>query len=284
MESVLTYIKDNVLLFDGAMGTRLREKGWDMKCSSETLNISMPDLVEEIHKEYIEAGAKVITTNTFMCNIYNEEKYGYVLEDIIKNGVNIANKAVGNNDVYIALSCGPTGEFFSDGNKNIKKVYENYKRIAIKGEECGVDLILLETLMNIDEVKIALRAVKENSKLPLFCTMSTWGGEDYFRDFNVKHMCRVMEENNCDVLGINCSASPNHLYRLVDELVIYSKLPIMIKPNNGGSKGQDKLLVKEDSIAFCNDIINLIDKGVSVVGGCCGTNPEYIKLISEKIK
>lgn len=284
MKNILRYIQDSILIFDGAMGTRLSEKGWDMKCSTEILNITKPELIEEVHREYIEAGAKAITTNTFMCNIFNSEKNEYVLEDIIEKSVNIAKKSIGSNSIYIALSCGPSGEFFKQGNKDIGKVYENYKRIAIKGEECGVQVILLETMMHIDEIKIAIKAVKENCKLPIFCTMSTFNGEHEFRGFTVKEMCTVMEKYGCDVIGINCSDSPNHLYKLVDDLLNNSNLPIMIKLNSGSVKiGVDKES-KEMEEYFSNDMFNFINKGVRVVGGCCGTNPRYISLIKSKVK
>lgn len=284
MESILEYIEDKVLLFDGAMGTRLSEKGWDMKSSSETLNITSPDLVKEIHEEYIKAGAKVITTNTFMCNIFNEEKYGYILEDVIEKGINMAQEAINKEEIYMALSCGPTGEFFKEGKKNIDKVYESYKRIAKKAEECRVDVILLETIMNIQEVDIALKAIKENSKLPVFCTMSTWGGEDYFREFTVEEMCNVMERNSCDALGINCSDSPNHVYKLVMELLDNSKVPVMLKLNSGSVKNKNhKGDGRECAEDFSSDMVKYINKGVKIVGGCCGTTPEYIRLLSEKI-
>ena len=284
MKSVLDYIEKNILIFDGAMGTRLSEKGWDMKCSSEVLNITKRELVEEIHREYIGAGAKIITTNTFMCNIFNGEKYGYVLEEVVEKAVKIAKDAIAGRDIYIALSCGPSGEFFKTSGKKIDKVYENYKRLAEVAEQCGVDLILLETMMHLEEVKIAIKTVKENSQLPVFCTMSTWGGEKMFRDFSVDEMCRVVECGNGDAVGINCSDSPNNLYEIVEELIDKSNLPIMVKPNSGSIKTNGDKTIKEDSEEFGDDILCFIKKGVKIVGGCCGTNPNYITSIKSKLR
>ena len=174
---LIDYIKSNILLFDGAMGTMLQQNGLNRGENTEVFGFENPNKLLKIHKLYLVAGSDVITSNTFGANEIRLEKTKYSVEEIVDSAVKLAKKAVEECDKtiprFVALSLGPTGEMIEPiGTLSFEKAYEIFKRQAIQGEKSGADLVIIETMIDLDEAKAAVLAVKENTNLPIFCTMT----------------------------------------------------------------------------------------------------------------
>lgn len=277
------FIKDNILVFDGAMGTMLQKKGLKLGENPEVFNIEEKVIIEEIHREYIENGAMVITTNTFGANELKVDEIGYSVEEIIDAAVDIAKKARGNNDVYIALDVGPIGQLLEPmGTLSFNRAYEIFKRQVLQGVKSGVDLILIETMTDLYEAKAAILAVKENSDLPVFCTLSFEENGRTFTGCTAESMAIVLEGLGADAIGVNCSLGPKELLPIIKRIKSATNLPIMTQPNAGLPKisfGEAIYDITEKE--FKHWVNEFLKEGVSIIGGCCGTTPEFIKQLRD---
>lgn len=281
------YIKDNILIFDGAMGTMLQKKGLKLGENPELLNIKEPDIIEEIHKEYINSGANVITTNTFGANELKLKLCNLEVEDAVDAAVEIAKRAKGDSDTYIALDIGPIGELLEPmGTLSFDRAYEIFKRQVIQGTKSGVDIILIETMTDLYELKAAILAAKENSDLPVFCTMTFEENLRTFTGCSPEAMVLVLEGLGVDALGVNCSLGPKQLKPVIEEICSLAHIPVMVQPNAGlptlsiGNETRYDVTKEE----FADTLCNFIDSGVRIIGGCCGTTPEYIRELSNTVK
>ena len=286
---LIDYIKSNILLFDGAMGTMLQQNGLNIGENTEVFGFENPKKLLKIHKLYLEAGANVITTNTFGANEIRLNKIGYSVEEIIDNAVKIAIKAVEESDKtkprFVALNLGPIGEMLEPiGTLSFDKVYEIFKRQAIQGEKSGADLAIIETMIDLEEAKAAVLAVKENTNLPVFCTMTFDENGRSFAGCTVENMVETLEGLGVVAIGINCSLGPNKLLPIVKRICNISKVPIIVQSNAGLPQIIDnKAIYNIDSDEFYKYVEQFIKLGVSIIGGCCGTTPKYIKKISDNI-
>lgn len=280
------FIKDNILLFDGAMGTMLQKEGLKLGENPEILNITHPEIIKKIHKLYIEAGAKVITTNTFGANEKKLEATIYTVEEIVEKGILLAMEAKEDRDVLVALDIGPIGELLEPmGTLSFDEAYEIFKRQVILAEKYGVDIILIETMTDLYEAKAAVLAVKENSNLPVFCTMSFEESRRTFTGCKPSSMAITLEGLGVDALGINCSLGPSEILPIVKEIKEWTNIPIIVQPNAGlPSFSVGDAIYDISKEEFKNGIIEFIENGVNIVGGCCGTTPEYILEIYKAIK
>lgn len=278
-------INNEIILFDGAMGTMLQKKGLKLGENPEKLNFTHKDTIVEIHKSYIEAGANVITTNTFGANELKLKEIGYSVEEIIAQAVSLAKEATKNSNSYIALDIGPIGELLEPmGTLSFDKAYEIFKRQVVAGYNAGVDLILIETMTDLYEAKAAILAVKETCDLPVFCTMSFESDGRTFTGCLPGSMAITLEGLGVDALGVNCSLGPNEILEVINEIREYTNLPLMVQPNAGLPTITFGEAIYDISIDdFKRGIDNLLNSGVSIVGGCCGTNPEYISSIKNLI-
>ena len=286
---LMEYIKSNILLFDGAMGTMLQENGLNIGENTEVFGFKNPDKLMEIHKLYLDAGANVITTNTFGANEIRLNKIGYTVEEIVDNAVKIAKKAVEESDKtkprFIALSLGPIGEMLEPiGKLSFDKAYEIFKRQAIQGEKSGADLVIIETMIDLCEAKAALLAVKENTNLPVFCTMTFDENGRSFTGCVPENMVETLEGLGVDAIGANCSLGPNQLIPIVRRIANIAKVPIIVQPNAGLPEIiNNKAIYNINSDEFYKYVEKFIELGASIIGGCCGTDPKYIKKISDNI-
>ena len=231
---VKKYLEDNILVFDGAMGTMLQKKGLKLGENPELFNIKEKDKVREIHEEYLNSGAMVITTNTFGANEIKLEETGYSVEEIVDAAVSIAKEARGNSEAYIALDVGPIGQLLEPmGTLSFDEAYEIFKRQVVQGEKSGADIILIETMTDLYEAKAALLASKENTSLPVFCTMSFEENGRTFTGCTPESMVMVLEGLGADAIGINCSLGPKELLPIVKRIKKWTNLPIMTQPNAG---------------------------------------------------
>lgn len=278
--------KNSILFFDGAMGTMLQSMGLKTGELPEILNFSESDKIIDIHNKYIEAGAEVITTNTFGANEVRLNNSGYTVEQVVDKAVANAKKACDGKEVFIALDIGPIGQLLEPmGTLCFERAYEIFKRIVIQGVKSGVDLILIETITDLYEAKAAVLAAKENSNLPVFCTMSFEEGKRTFTGCNAVSMTLVLQGLGVDALGVNCSLGPKEIEPILDEILEISKVPVIVQPNAGlpcVTLGQTIFNVSPEEFAYYGK--KFAEKGVKIIGGCCGTTNEHIKCLTSSLK
>ncbi|MBD5640466.1 homocysteine S-methyltransferase family protein [Clostridium botulinum] len=284
--NIKDYIKENILVFDGAMGTMLQKLGLKISDLPEELNILEPEKIINIHRKYIDAGAKVITTNTFGANEVKLKQSKFSVESIIDKAIDNVKKAKGNKEILIALDVGPIGQLLEPmGTLKFEEAYEIFKRQAIQGQKSGADIILIETMTDLYEAKAAILAAKENTNLPVFCTMTFEKNKRTFTGCTPLSMVLTLEGLGVDALGVNCSLGPNELGDIVDEIIEYSSIPIMIQPNAGLptiKEGRTIYNIKPKEFAAFQK--SIVEKGVRIVGGCCGTTDEFIREIVYSLK
>ncbi len=282
---VLDRLKNEFLFFDGAMGTMLQLKGLKAGALPESFNIVKPEVIQKIHEEYLEAGADFVTTNTFGANRLKLKNSDYNVKQVVEAAVLLAKNAIsGESNKYVALDIGPIGTLLSPlGTLSFDDAYEIFKEQVDAG--AGADLILIETMSDLYEVKAAILAAKENSDLPVFCTMTFEDETRTFTGTDVLTMVNVVEGLGVDALGVNCSKGPGELQPVVNQILKYSSLPVIVQANAGLPKS-GRNLVEYDILPeqYSSEIEIMADNGVSIFGGCCGTNPEYIRKIKERLK
>lgn len=274
------------IFFDGAMGTMLQNSGLKAGEIPELYNILHPEIIRDIHEKYIKAGADIITTNTFGANELKLKETGYSVEEVISKAVEIAKEAKkDDNNKYVALDIGPTGQLLEPiGTLKFEKAYEIFKRQVKAGVEAGCDLILIETISDLYEAKAAVLAAKENSDLPVFCTMTF--GEDgrTFTGTDPLTMVMVLQGLGVDALGLNCSLGPKEMLPTVEKILEYASIPVMVQPNAGLPRienGETVYDITPEEFAYY--IKSMAEKGVAILGGCCGTNDEFIKIVIEEL-
>ena len=284
-EEVIVGVKElinkELILFDGAMGTMLQKNGLKLGENPEKLNFSHEDMIIKIHKSYIDSGANIITTNTFGANRLKLKESGYSVEETISKAVSLAKEATKDTNAFIALDIGPIGELLEPmGTLSFEEAYEIFKEQIIIGHKAGADLILIETMTDLYEAKAAILAAKENCNLPVFCTMSFEEDGRTFTGCLPSSMAITLEGLGVDALGVNCSLGPDKILKVIKEIKKYTNLPLMVQPNAGLPSIIFGEAIYDISIEdFTEGIEELINEGVSIIGGCCGTTPEFISSI-----
>lgn len=276
-------LNKEILLFDGAMGTQLQNVGLKGGEVPEYYNIDHPDLLIDIHSRYLKAGADFITTNTFGANPLKLEQSKYNYQEVILKAVEnakIARDRV-NPDAYIAFDIGPVGQLMEPmGTLTFDQVYQSIKDMIdlIKDD---VDVVLLETMTDIYEVKASILAIQENSSLPIFVTMTFEANQRTLSGCDPLTMVNILEGLNVDALGINCSLGPKEITPILDQILKYTHLPVMVQPNAGLPVLVDgKTCYHMSSDEFSEACLPHLDHGVAIIGGCCGTTPEFIEKLS----
>lgn len=272
------------VIFDGAMGTMLQAAGMKMGEIPEVLNVTKPDILVDIHSQYLSAGADVIYANTFGANGYKLEESGYSVDELVKAAIVNARKAceLTKSKACVALDVGPIGQLLApSGTLQFEEAYEYYKEIVLAGKDA--DLIVFETMTDLLECKAAVLAAKENSSLPVVCTMSFEANMRTFTGVSVPAMALTLSGLGVDALGVNCSLGPKELEPVIAELSKWTNKPIVVKPNAGLP---DPVTNKYNCPPqeFAELMKNLRKYGIKVFGGCCGTNPQYIKEVSEMLE
>ena len=275
-----------IVIFDGAMGTMLQKRGLKRGGIPELLNLTDPGLIESIHNEYFDAGCDIVSANTFGANRYKAEKAGRKLSDIVSSAVEIAQSAAAEREgKYVALDIGPCGRvLYPTGDLPFEEAIEVFSEIVTAGSRAGADLILLETFTDLYELKAAVIAAKENSDLPIFATMSFEENGCSFFGTTVESMVLTLEGLGVSALGVNCSLGPKQLVPVVERIINASSIPVMVQPNAGlplFSDGEARYDVTPEQ--FADHIKRFVEYGAAIVGGCCGTDPEYIKLVKERL-
>ncbi len=269
------------VLFDGAMGTQLQARGLKGGDIPELLNLTKPDIVREVHRAYVEAGAEVITANTFGAN---SKKLGGKagVEEVVSAAVSIARSAGARK---VALDIGPTGSLLEPmGQMSFEEAYGLFREVVLAGERAGADLVVIETMSDLLEAKAALLAVKENSGLPAFVTMTFAKDGRTFLGVSPKIAAITLSSLGADAVGINCSLGPQETEPFVHEMLLWSKVPVMVQPNAGlpdATSGETVYHVTPEE--FAASLGHMLDMGVTIAGGCCGTTPEHIRLLKREM-
>jgi len=285
--SFLEALKERILVCDGAMGTMLMRYGLISGGCSEEWNITKPDVVEEIHRLYVEAGADCIETNTFGANRFRLSAHH--LEDKVRElniaGARIARK-VAQDKVFVLGSIGPTGKILEPfGDLSFESAYEAFKEQAMALEEGGVDAIIIETMGDLQEARIALLACKENTKLPVICQMSFSENLRTTSGTPPEVCALVLWSLGADVVGANCSMGSEGLYRVLERMILSGVPYISIQPNAGMPIIEDgKLVYPETPEQLADSAVKYIKLGASIVGSCCGSTPEHTRAISNAVK
>ncbi|MDD2350155.1 MAG: homocysteine S-methyltransferase family protein [Synergistaceae bacterium] len=279
--------ENETIIFDGAMGTMLQKRGLKRGEIPELLNLTSPEIIRSIHDEYFDAGCDVVSANTFGANRYKAEKTGRSLADLVSSAVEIAKKAAScRKKKYAALDIGPCGRVLQPtGDLPFEEAVEVFSEIVRAGSKAGADLILLETFTDLYELKAALIAVKENSNLPVLATMSFEENGTSFFGATVESMVLTLQALGADALGVNCSLGPKQLVPIVERLLRASSIPVMVQPNAGlplFENGEARYDVTSEE--FADHIKKFVEEGAVIVGGCCGTDPGYIRLVKERLK
>lgn len=279
---VRDWIKENFLLFDGAMGTMLQKAGLEAGGLPEVYNVTHPEIVADIHAQYVAAGCDVITANTFQANDLKLKDSGYTAEELITAGVELA-KASGAG--YTALDIGPLGQLMAPmGTLTFEEAYRLFRRQIEAGVRAGADIILFETMSDLLEVKAGVLAARESCDLPVFVTMTFQEDGRTFVGCDPVSAAVTLSGLRVDALGVNCSLGPKELAPVAEELLRYARVPVMIQPNAGLPRIENGETVYDISVSeYEREISALAAKGVRVLGGCCGTTPEFISALRKSI-
>lgn len=282
------FLKENVVILDGGMGTLLQEKGLLPGELPERWNIGHPDVISDIHRAYYDAGSNVVSTNTFGANLlkFSKDELDSIVKAAFENAKRARETSVGTQEKFIALDIGPSGKMLAPyGDLDFEDAVSLFAETVRLGVKYGADLIFIETMNDSYETKAALLAAKENSDLPIF--VSNAYGEDgkLMTGASPEAMVALLEGMGADAIGMNCSLGPKALASVAMRYLEYSSLPVILKPNAGLPRVEGGRTVYDVSPKeFAAELASLVESGVRIVGGCCGSTPEYIKNTADAVK
>lgn len=276
-----------LLFFDGATGTQLQERGLPVGELPERWNFTHPEIVEAVHRSYLDNGSNIIKTNTFGANRIKLAGTDLDTEAVINAAVRIAKRAcAGKENKFIALNLGPTGKLLAPyGDLPFEEAVKTYGEMVRCGDAAGADLILIETMSDTYEIKAAVLAAKENSDLPICVTMSFDEDGKLLTGASVEAATALCEALGADAVGFNCGIGPSQVQRLAAKMFESSSLPVIINPNAGMPHHRDgKTYFDVGPEEYAELMFRLASCGASVIGGCCGTTPAHIKAMIEKCR
>lgn len=286
--NILDFLKDNIVCLDGGMGTLLQAKGLMPGEYPELWNITHPDAIQQIHLDYFNAGSNVVNMNTFGANPlkFSDSELEKIICCAADNAKYAREKSVRNTEKYIALDIGPCGKLLKPyGDFEFEEAVAAFGKTIEIGCKYGVDLIFIETMNDSLETKAALLAAKEFSSLPVFVSNAYSENGKLMTGASPEAMVALLEGMCADAIGVNCSFGPEQTRPVIERILKCSSLPVILKPNAGLPKSVDGKTVYDVSAEdFAESVSEMINMGVRVVGGCCGTTPEYIKAVSDRIK
>ena len=286
--TVREYLKANLLRLDGGMGTLLQAAGLPAGEAPERWNLSHPEVITNIHRDYLSAGANVISTNTFGVNTLSFPRDE--AEALINAAVNNARQAIASlpsqENRFVALDIGPTGRLLTPyGDLSFEDAVSVFKETVALGVRAGVDLVFIETMNDSYETKAALLAVKETTDLPVLVSNAYGADGRLMTGASPAAMVALLEGMGADALGVNCSLGPKALTPIVKEYLDYASIPVLAKPNAGLPRVENGVTVYDVSPdEFAADVAALVAMGVRCIGGCCGTTPAHIAALTEKTR
>ena len=273
-----------LIILDGGMGTQLQAAGLPMGQAPELWNVTEPEKVTAVHRRYVEAGSKVLYTNTFGVNRLKTARIGRSVRELVEGGVRCARAAAGTEAVRVALDIGPLGQILEPlGTLKFEEAYDIFREIVEAGRDAGADLIVIETMSDLYEVKAAVLAAKENSTLPVWVTMTFEAGGRTFVGTTVSAMGLILSGLGVDAMGFNCSLGPKELLPMIRELRRWTDKPLILKPNAGlpdPATGEYRITPEE----FAAELETAPEDGVQMLGGCCGTTPDFIRALNAAMR
>lgn len=289
--------KKKVYILDGAMGTMLQRAGMSADETSTHFGQEHPEVLKDIHKQYIDAGADIIYAATFGINRYKMDELDVTLKEAVKTALGAAcaardEAAAEGRDVKVALDLGPIGELLEPmGTLSFEDAYDTFAEVVRAAVQCGeddakgnagchADVAVIETMTDLYEVKAAVLAVKENSDLPVMVSMTFEENERTFTGTSLEAMALTLEGLGVDAMGINCSLGPVEIFPMAKKLRQLTDIPVFIKPNAGlpdPATGEYDITCEQ----FVAKMREYIGEGINMIGGCCGTDPEYIRGLEE---
>lgn len=271
-----------IIFFDGGLGSLLQERGLKPGELPETWNLTRPEVLYDIHRAYLDAGADIILANTFGANGFKYDN----LEEIVTAAVVNAKKAVADSGrkAYVALDMGPTGKLLKPmGTLDFEECVSIYADVVRYGAKAGADLILIETMSDTYELKAAVLAAKENSSLPVVATVVFDEHHKMLTGATPEVVVAMLEGLRVDAIGMNCGLGPKQMKPIFETMARYASIPLVITPNAGLPRSENgKTVYDVGPEEFAEDMEEIINMGAWMAGGCCGTTPAHIKALTER--
>ena len=283
-------MKQDIVLMDGAMGTGLwamaEARGLEKK-PVWMYNVEQPDMVVALTRQYIAAGSQVVQANTFGANRPSVERSSsYSVSDVVSCGVRLAKEAVAGTDVRVALSIGPLSEMMEPfGDLTEEEVEEIYEEQIGAGARAGADLVALETFMDVEMMRVAATVAKRYG-IPVLCSMTFDKRGRTMMGNTVGRVIDELEPLGIDAIGMNCSLGPAEALSVIRSFSEGTELPLIFKPNAGLPQlAEDGTTVSDyDAAAFVREVLPALEYRVKYLGGCCGTDPSYIRALGENLE
>lgn len=284
MHPVFEKLGKETVLFDGGMGTQLQARGLKGGELPEMWNLEHPEIVEELQRAYVDAGCDILKTNTFGGNALKQKRSGHAVSEIVSAAMDIAHRA-SNGKTAVALDIGPLGRLLEPfGDLPFEEAYDLFKEMVIAGRD-RADIVIIETMTDIYEVKAAMLAVKENSDLPMIVTCTFDANGRMLTGSTIESAMALVESLGASAVGINCSLGPEQMEKFVPRLLKSTSLPVVVNPNAGLPVMVDgKTTYPVQAEEFSAYHKKFYEMGVAVFGGCCGTTPAHIHAVGELLK
>lgn len=291
MENILKRLKrGEIIVGDGALGTLLMQRGLKSGEAPETVNLTSPQQLEEIASLYLEAGAEIITTNTLGASSLKLQHYSLEdkAEQINLRAAEAARKAAGDR-AYVAGSLGPTGKMLKPfGPASPEEVYDSFRSQIAALVSGGIDMVCIETMTDVAEAELAIKAARSlGAEIPVMATITF---EEKPRGFftlmgsSIQQSAERLEQAGVDIVGSNCGTGSRNMVRIAKELLQHSQLPVAIQSNAGlPVRSNEGLSFPETPDFVAGSVAEMLNLGVQIVGGCCGTNPEHIRAIRQTV-
>lgn len=280
--------RQGVIILDGATGSNLRKAGMPVGVSTELWILEHPEILQNLQKAYVEAGSQIVYAPTFTANrisLQNFDAQKRVVELNTKL-VNISKKVVGSK-AFVAGDVTTIGQLMEPrGDMTYDRLYRTYQEQIKALADAGVDLLVAETMLCVDETMVALDAAQSVCDLPMMCTLTLEADGTALYGGNAVEAVISLQEMGASAVGLNCSVGPDQLEAVVQNMKAVAKVPIIAKPNAGMPTitNEGEAIYDMDAPTFAKYAKKLVDLGAGIVGGCCGTTPEYIRLLVQELK
>ncbi len=282
-------LRQRLTVADGGWSTQLQLRGVSADVPAETANLTHPEVVVELAKAYLDAGARIITTNTFAANRINLARRGLSeqVAPLNRRGAELAREAIGGRDALVAGSIGPSGKILAVREATEEELTEVFSEQAVALREGGADVLVLETFSELAEVLIALQAVKAATGLPVIASLSFDSGPQRTRTMmgaEASACAKALAAAGADAVGCNCGSGIGTILPAVVALRAATDLPLWVKPNAGLPELEDgRPVYRQSPDEFAASLPPLIEAGANLLGGCCGTGPEHIRKIAATV-
>ena len=281
-------LTEKTVILDGATGSNLIKAGMPRGVSTELWILDHPQVETELIRAYLSAGSQIVYTPTFGCNCIRLKDFGVrdQLEELNKRLVELAKKAAAGQG-YLAGDITTGGTILgATSEATYEEALDRYREQISVLAEAGVDLIVAETMINIDETVAAVEAAKEVCDLPIMCSMTVEADGSIFSGGTAQEAIETLQEVGADAVGVNCSVGPDQLLSVVENMKKVATVPLLVKPNAGMPTitQTGEALYSMSPADFARHMKALVDAGANIVGGCCGTTPEYIEALCDALR